>query len=381
VRVLYFSDNGSGHNRRFLEKLSSSGLEVWFLDCSRKQPPDGWLPSGVRLWEPEHTVSSGLAPNEYRGFLPEFQRCVNQIEPDLVHAGPVQSSAFVGALSGFHPLVVVSWGSDILLHAKRDSAWKEATAIALHGADGFFCDCDAVRKEAKEFSSIPDSSIAQFPWGVRSGLFSPSGPLPSDKRITIDPETVPIISTRSWEHLYGITTLMMAFQIAYSRDPRLRLFLLNHGPEAGYVKNFIADHQLGNAVFTPGTIASEELPAWYRAAKGYVSCTESDGTSVSLLEAMATGLPVVVSNLPANREWVKEGENGWLARAGSPEEFASKFLCLAGLEENERKAIAARNQKIVAERADWDKNFPRLLTLYDHVVSRAGNFKPRKRVG
>ena len=367
MRLLYFSDNSSGHNRRFLEKLGSSGHEVWFLDSGRRQPVENWLPTGVHYWQPQNTVSSNVSPHEYRRFLPELQNCVHAIKPDLIHAGPVQSCAYLSALAGFHPLLVTSWGADILLHAERDAEWREATVVALRGADGLFCDCDAVRHAAQKFFAVPDSKIVQFPWGIKAGYFSPNGKVSQVARFS-DSGVVPIISTRTWAPLYGTSTLIDAFQAAYSQDPRLRLLLLNDGPEADHVKSFIAKHKLEKVVIAPGVVAAEDLPQWFRAAKGYISCTNADGTSISLLEAMATGLPVVVSDIPANREWVTEKENGALARPASVKDFAEKLLWVANLSPDQRESISAKNQKMVSERADWDKNFPRLLDFYEHIV-------------
>ena len=50
----------------------------------------------------------------------------------------------------------------------------------------------------------------------------------------------------------------------------------------------------------------------YRAADLYLSASHSDGSSVSLMEALGCGLPVLVSDIPGNREWVTDGEQGWL---------------------------------------------------------------------
>ena len=63
-------------------------------------------------------------------------------------------------------------------------------------------------------------------------------------------------------------------------------------------------------------ISQERLPDYFRAADLYVSCSLSDGSSVSLFEAMATGLPVVVTEAPGNHEWVLTSDNGWLAAPG-----------------------------------------------------------------
>jgi glycosyltransferase involved in cell wall biosynthesis len=83
---------------------------------------------------------------------------------------------------------------------------------------------------------------------------------------------------------------------------------------------------------------------------------------------MATGLPAIVSDIPSNREWVEEGCNGWLAPAGSSEEFAHRMLRAARLSPEQRKLFSERNQRMVAERADWDRNFPKLLEIYERIT-------------
>jgi L-malate glycosyltransferase len=368
VRILFFSDNSSDHNRRFIEKLSAFGHEIWFLDASSDRVPEGWLPPGLRYVSHRVLVPRGSDPSFYEEFLPEFKSLLKELQPDLIHAGPIQGCAYVAALSGFHPLVVTSWGSDLLLDANRDARWKEATAIALRAADGFMCDCNTVRKAARSFVSIPDSKIAQFPWGIKSGTFSPVGPLPPRESFLSEREAFRFICTRSWESLYGIDVLLEAFRRAYGENRTLRLILLGTGSLAGSVHDFIARHELQKVVVTPGRFSATEVASWFRAANGYVSCAQSDGTSVSLLEAMATGLPVLVTDIPSNREWVSAGENGWLATTGSAEDFAGKLLRIASLQRSELEVISQRNQKIVAARADWDRNFFTLLDLYERLV-------------
>jgi L-malate glycosyltransferase len=368
VKVLYFSDNTSGHNQRFLEKLSEAGLEVWFLDPTTTYLAEGWLPQGVQWVRPKQTLPRNADPTTFAGFLPEFQHFLGEIGPDLVHAGPIQSCGQLTALSGFHPWLLTSWGSDLLLDAYRSSDSKEATQIALSGADGFFCDCDTVRAMAREWTDMPDSRIVQFPWGLKKGMFGPLGALPAEAACAREPGTHVFISTRSWEPLYGIDTLLEAFGQACKIDSSLRLLLLGNGSAAGRVREFVDVHGLSREIRTPGSYANGDMPKWFRAADTYVGCAQSDGTSVSLLEAMATGLPVVVTDLPSNREWVAEGRNGWLATARSASEFADRLLRAARLSPEQRGLFSERNQRIVEERADWDRNFTRLLEMYERLT-------------
>jgi L-malate glycosyltransferase len=369
VRILYFSDNDSDHNRRFLEKLTSFGHDVYFLNVTQAGSAENWLPRGVQRVQPKQSVPRDVDPSQFAGFLAEFQFWLKEIRPDLVHAGPVQTCGYVAALSGFHPLVVMSWGSDMLVHADRSAEWRRATEVALGAADGFFCDCETVRQSAQRYAAIPNALIVQFPWGIRRGSFSPYGPAEPRERLGLSPDAFAFISTRSWEPLYDTDVLLRAFHQAYRTNNRLRLLLLGDGSAAGRVRSFVAEHDLNQVVITPGLIEGTETPRWFRAANAYISCARSDGTSISLLEAMATGLPVVVTDIPSNREWIAEGDNGWLATAGSSDEFSTKLLRAASASPNDLEAISERNRRLVAQRADWDKNFPSLLRLYECLVT------------
>lgn len=368
MKVLYFSDNTSGHNQRFLEKLVQAEIEVWFLDPTSSCTPEGWLPRGVHWVQTKQTLPRNSDPATFAGFLPEFRQVLEDLVPDLIHAGPTGNCGYLTALSGFHPWLLTSWGSDLLLQSQESAEWKQATQVALKSADAFFCDCDTVRASAKHLAEIPDSRIVQFPWGLKKGSFAPVGPLPTEAQAEREPGTHVFLSTRSWEPLYAIDTLLQAFQQAYRVDSSLRLILLGSGSEAGRLREFIDVHELGDVVRTPGTFGSKDMPKWFRVADTYVSCAQSDGTSVSLLEAMATGLPAVVTDIPSNREWIVEGSNGWLAPSRSAPEFADRLLRAAHLSPQQRKLFSERNLRMVEQRADWDQNFPKLLEMYQRLT-------------
>jgi L-malate glycosyltransferase len=376
VRILYLTDNNSVHNRRFLEKLACAGCEVWFWNLTAPQASEGGLPGGVQSIVSTGRVDRGASPRQYRQLLPQLQSVLKDLQPALVHAGPIQSGGYLAALADFHPMLLMSWGSDLLLDAERNSEWKQATDFALQKADALFCDCDTVRKQANRFRVFSDSQVVQFPWGVKPGLFSPAGPLPPGDRFTRRAGTTTFIYTRSYDPIYGTDVLVDAFLRARSANPSLRLLLIGNGSQDQRIRRFVHAHDLSDAVSFLGQQPAEELPLWFRAADAYISCAKSDGTSISLLEAMATGLPVVVTDIPSNREWVAEPENGWLAPAGSAEGVADRMLRVANLTPQERKTISERNQHVVAERADWDQNFPRLLEMYE----RLAGYSPRTRL-
>jgi len=97
-----------------------------------------------------------------------------------------------------------------------------------------------------------------------------------------------------------------------------------------------------------------------------------DGSSVSLMEALACGLPVLVSDIPANREWVTEGENGWLFRDGDADELGRKIL--GALERRELLPMIGLSARARAEKsADWKKNAAILMQTYETVAHMKTN--------
>jgi glycosyltransferase involved in cell wall biosynthesis len=81
------------------------------------------------------------------------------------------------------------------------------------------------------------------------------------------------------------------------------------------------------------------------------------------MEALACGLPCLVSDIPANKEWVQEGYNGWLFRDGDVDDLAAKIA--QALENRKLLSQIGQNARIIAEeRADWRKNSEILLQAY-----------------
>ena len=88
---------------------------------------------------------------------------------------------------------------------------------------------------------------------------------------------------------------------------------------------------------------------------------------MSLLEAMACRLPVVVSDVPANCEWVKDGINGYLVPRGKVNPISEKILALS----NDRvlaEKMGKKNVSIVNELADLEKNYPKFDIIYQNLV-------------
>jgi glycosyltransferase involved in cell wall biosynthesis len=370
MRILYFTRDYTTHDRRFLSALAQTEHHVAYLRLERgkHQLEDRPLPPGVKMipW------AGGSRPvNFWDGprLLFDLRRVIREFKPDLIQSGPLQRSAFLAALSGFEPLISMSWGYDLLRDVSRNSLWRWATRYTLKHSAAMVGDCDTIRQKAISFGMDPERIIT-FPWGVDLQHFSPFPNGGGKKTVSLRErlgwreDTFVLLSTRGWEPIYGVELIAKSFARLAHQHPELRLLMLGNGSQASLLKQiFIKDSVLEKVHFA-GQVSNANLPCYYRAADLYISASHSDGTSISLLEAMACAKPALVSDIPGNREWVTPGENGWWFQDGDK---GSMVRALSdALQERNRLPEMGRAARLLAEgRADWERNLPKLFKAYD----------------
>ena len=113
-----------------------------------------------------------------------------------------------------------------------------------------------------------------------------------------------------------------------------------------------------------GQVSQAKSPAYFRAADLYLSASHSDGSSISLLEALATGLPALVSDIPGNLEWIQDGVQGWTFPKGNIAALTQALI--HSVDAREALPEMRRAARALAEaRADWELNFRQLLRAYN----------------
>lgn len=368
MRVLYFTRDYTPHDHRFLSALAATPHAIYSLRLERRgmQREDRPLPPEVTqvAWlGGQHPVTrwNGLR------LVPALRRVLREVRPDVVHAGSVQTAALLTALSGYHPLVTMSWGSDLLKDADRDGRWRWATRYTLAHTSVLVGDCKAVEDKAASFG-FPRQRVVLFPWGVDLQRFCPGEEPDLRARFGWPDDAFILLSNRAWEPLYGVDGLVRAFARAARQDDRLHLLLLGGGSQAQLLRKVILDNGLLDRVHFGGQVSNADLPRYYRAADLYLSASHSDGSSVSLMEALGCGRPVLVSDIPGNVEWIKPGAQGWLFPDGDEAALEAGMLGAAMLETAQREEMGRAARALAEARADWSRNFPRLLDAYQLAI-------------
>jgi glycosyltransferase involved in cell wall biosynthesis len=364
TRILYFSLDYSPHDHRFLAALAETEHEVFYVRLQRgpRQVEDRPVPAKIEqvLW------AGGQGEFRWRD-LPrlamDFRRVVKRIKPDLIHAGPIQTCAFIAVLSGFQPILTMSWGFDLMEDVHRNWRMERITQYVLRNTQFFTSDAQVTRNKAIAYGMNPDLTVV-FPWGVDLQHFAPSS------SVLHPPSTgFTLFCNRSWEPRYGVDVLAKAFVKVARQNPDVGLLLLNGGSQGRAIRDILQRDGMLERVTMPGQVSQRDLPRWYQMADLYISSSHVDGSSVSLMEALACGLPCLVSDIPANKEWVTENENGWFFPDGDADALAAKILAVIAQREN-LPEIGRAGRRSAERRADWKKNFGTLMQVYQRLSER-----------
>ena len=358
MRILYFTRDYSPHDHRFLSALAGSGHDVFYLrlEGSSRQTDDRPVPSNIE----QVRWAGGQGPFRWRDvprLVISLREVLKHLRPDLIHAGPIQTCAFIAVLTGFRPILTMSWGFDLMKDDTRSRWWTWVTRYTLRHSTFFTSDAEVTRAKAVAYGMNPNRTVV-FPWGVDLDHFSPlAGDSQPDTGFTL-------FCNRSWEPNYGVDVVARAFVRVAAQREDISLMLLAGGSQGALIRETL--NGMMDRVTFPGYISQTELPRYYRMADLFISASHVDGSSVSLMEALACGLPCAVSDIPANCEWVTDGINGWVFPDGNVEALAG--IILKAVENKTALPATGRNARKTAEqKADWTRNFGKLLEAYEQA--------------
>ena len=361
MRILYFTRDYSPHDERFLSALAQTAHEIFLLRLEPRQPVT--LPAGITEVKFPEKMNAGNNPEDNR--VAELRTILEKVKPDVLHAGPLHGPAYIAAQTGFSPLVSMSWGADILHDGVVSPLDREKIQTTLYNSTVLVDDCQAVTTKAVHGYGYPRTRIYRLPWGVDLEHFSPNGKARLREKHGWQDNFV-FLSMRSFEPIYGVDITLRAFINAVQQNPHLRMFLFGKGTQEYMLREMTEQAGIKDKVHFGGYLEREDLPDAYNSADVFLSASHCDGSSVSLMEALACGTPAIVSDIPGNLEWVSNGEQGWVFPDGDVETMTAQMNTAS--REPDLAEMGARTRSFAQEKADWKKNFKVLLEAYEQAV-------------
>lgn len=357
MRIAFLGDASLDHVRRWAGYFGGRGHDTLLL--SFEETEDCTIPC-------RHVKT--VLPTKLLGYTAALGSVKNELEffrPDIVNAIYAGGYGFVAALSGFRPLVVTTLGSDLLVDYPSSIIHRLQIDYAVRKAALVTTDAD-VLTDILVRSGTPPVKIVKAYFGIDERVFYPPAEGPGPK-----PQAgARIISTRNLHPIYDVEYLIDTLPSLLGNIDA-HTVICGDGPERDSLERRAALLGIEGRIEFKGRLRSAAIADELREAAVYVSTSRSDSTSVSLLEAMACGVPPVVTDIPANREWITDGENGLLVQPG---DHAALAGAIRRMLEDRAFATAVRelNLKLVREKGLWDRNMEIIERAFTRLAEGAG---------
>lgn len=368
MKLLFISNPNSTHTRRWVNWFKQHGHRVGLIaDVPLELPwPD------MQIFDLPRRVN--VPVGRYLPWELWTRGIIRRWQPDILHAHRVSSAGWLGAFSGFHPFVVTPWGSDLYQHPYRSRAARWLAGFTLRRADLVTADSQDLRQQAIRFGA-DHTRCHLIQWGVDTSLFCPGDASPWRETLHLPPGGPILLSPRAVKPIYNLDTIIRALPAIRAAFPTVVLILRTYEQEPPYrrrLETLVAELGLEQAVRWLGRLEPWERNVdTYRLADIAISVPASDGTPVSLLEAMACGLPVIASDLPSLREWITPGENGLLVPARDATALAEAVIGLLN-DPARREDFGRRGRALVRQRADHHSEMSRMEALYASLLHPHG---------
>lgn len=206
-----------------------------------------------------------------------------------------------------------------------------------------------------EYRIIPNAVDTQY--------FQPEGPVKEEFK----DGKLNILFVGRLEERKGVPDLIQACSIVKQDFPNFRLIIAGPGLKLRYQYELMGKTLLGNNVVFTKFIPFEELPFYYRTADIFCApATGGESFGIVLLEAMASGKPVVATNIPGYASVLTSGKEGLLAEKGNPRSIAEALLTL--LKDEDMRRRMAGSGMVTAEKYSWKNISKQVLDYYQSLT-------------
>jgi glycosyltransferase involved in cell wall biosynthesis len=337
VDVLYVSETLTQHDQRFISRWKSLGKSVATLFTSKIEQEE---------------------------FPFEVCKAIEAHNPLLIQAGPLPNLP-LGVLESWNgPLLSVSWGFDLLgPKLENDRNYKASVEKSLRMSSGVLVDTRASFKIAVNLGANPNKTY-YLPWGVDEIFLSRAQDIEkSTKRKSTD---LIFFTARSHEPIYNVEQAILSFLEAGISGSTL--LVAGNGSQSKNLKYLAESHSRdGINIEFLGAIDQNQMYEVLSISDFYISAASVDGSSVTLLEAMAMGVVVITPSIVGNLEWV-DSQVGFLFDLQS-NGLVEVIRHAASIRSTENYQLISANAKSRARnRANWQRNSKILASVFDELV-------------
>lgn len=324
-----------------IHRLDYGGLENGLVNLINHLPADRFRHAVICLTEATDfrrrierpdvpIVEIGKRPGKDPTAYARVWRALRRLRPRVVHTRnlPALDMLAVAALAGVPRLVHGEHGLDVLELDGSSRKYNTLRKLSRLVVDRYITVSRDLARWLVDEVGIPSSRVSTIYNGVDTNRFRPDGAGTKLPAGFAPPGSFVITTIGRFEAVKDQPTLAAAFCRMLEQRPdsraRLRLVMVGDGALRPEVEATLARYQASSLAWLPGF--RSDAPDLLRACDVFVLPSLREGISNTMLEAMATGKPVVATRVGGNPEIVEEGVTGLLVPPSDPEALAASLL-------------------------------------------------------
>jgi glycosyltransferase involved in cell wall biosynthesis len=368
MKLCLITSGKSIHSYRWIKYFAEKGYRIYWISLSSQLNPDF---SEILKFQNLKYYQTPILSNKIFQLFKNIlfvKKMVKKIQPDILHSHCAGIDGFCGALTGFHPLIITPWGSDVLIGPKSKIK-RPLIKFALKKADLITCNGEVLKNEIINLGINP-RKIRFIYWATDIYQFKPGI---KDKKLgrklgIFGSPT--IISLRNLEPIYDIETLIRCIPLVLREMPQAKFVIAGKGSEEMKLKKLAESLGVLNNIRFVGWIPYDELPQYLALAEVYVSTSLSDGDlSQCTQQAMACEIPIITTDIEVNKRRIKDRENGLIVPTKDPKSLADKIVLL--LRDKKLKfKLGKAGREIIVNQLNYYKEMEKAEILYQELAKK-----------
>lgn len=300
-------------------------------------------------------------------FLFSMMKLINQIMPDVIHVQApdlFSSSAIIVAKLKNIPIIATIHRGELVAPGKLMYLVRK---LALPRFKKIIAVSEFSRSLALN-AGVDASKIKVIYNSCDESLFSVRDKLMARKKLDLPIDKKIVLYVGNLVKIKGVHTLIESCKIIHSQMSQFLVLIVGNGKEQSKLESLVASYGLDDNIKFLGYLEPANLPLYYNAADAFVLPSFVEGHSVALLEAMASGLPVVASMVGGNKETVKDGVNGFLFEPNDSTILAEKLIKIL-TDENLHRHMSERCLETYLEKFSMEFQIQSFLKLYRSLLT------------
>ncbi|MEF9941967.1 MAG: glycosyltransferase [Lachnospiraceae bacterium] len=368
MKILFISAANSIHTVKWVNSLSERGHQVYLIYNSGHEPRQDKICSEVKLHPLKHMGTIAYYLNAR-----ELSKKINEIAPDIINVHYASGYGTLARIAKIKPYLLSIWGSDVYEFPYRNKLNKWILKKNIEYADKIASTSSCMADELRHVLKIENLPISITPFGVDLNAFN------LNKRIPKRDNQIILGCIKTLKPIYGIDEFIKAVSCMLQKIeenkadfPHIEVHIYGEGNQKEELVRLVETLHLGENVCFKGKIPNDEVPKVLGQIDVFCATSIKESFGVSVVEAMAMEVPVVVSDADGFKEVVENRVTGIIVPRRDTKALA---LALEELILDKAKRIQyGKNGRIrVKKLYDWDKNVDAMEKIYEEMKQYKSN--------